>query len=243
MNTAVMGPVRDLSPKARARLAGALFLLTMVLGGIGGSIAARLVVSGDAAATAGNILGQEGLFRLGYAVYLVEMACQVAMTMVFYELLKPVSRSLSLLMAVFSLVGCIIKTLSRLFFFSPFFLLGGAQYLSVFSTEQLQALAYLFLRLNHQAETIAMVFFGLTALVQGYLIFRSGFLPRVFGVLSALGGLGWLTYLYEPLAVRLLTGILAVAILGALSLVVWLLVVGVNEQRWKELAAPPPLRP
>lgn len=236
MTTAVMGRVRDLSPKARARLAGALFLLTMVLGGYAGSIAGRLVVSGDAAATAGNILGQEPLFRLGYAVYLVEMACQVAMTMVFYDLLRPVSRSLSLLSAVFGLVGCIIKTLSRLFFISPFLLLGGSHYLGVFSTEQLQALAYLFLRLNHQAETIAMVFFGFSTLVQGYLIYRSGFLPRIFGVLSVVGGLGWLTYLYEPLAVRLLTGILAVAILGALSLVVWLLVVGVNEQRWRELA-------
>jgi hypothetical protein len=87
---------------------------------------------------------------------------------------------------------------------------------------------------NHQAETIAMVFFGLYALVKGYLVFRSTFLPRVLGVLSALGGLGWLTYLYEPLATRLLPYIMGVGLVGSLATIVWLLACGVNETRWEE---------
>lgn len=235
--TATMGAPADMSPKVKARLVGAFYLVTM-LGGVfaQGFVSDQLVVASDAAATASNILAHEPLFRLGFAIYLIEMACQITMTVLFYDLLKPVSKSISLLAATFGLIGCTIKTVSRLFFFAPLLVLGGAHYLSVFNAEQLQALAFLFLRVNYQAETIAMVFFGFYALLQGYLMFRSGFLPRALGLLSAAGGLGWLTYLYEPLAVRLLPIILAVAALGALSEALWLLVAGVNEQRWKARA-------
>jgi hypothetical protein len=95
---------------------------------------------------------------LAFAVYLIEMACQITMTVLFYHLLKPVSKSASILAATFGLVGCTIKTLSRLFFFAPLLVLGGAHYLSVFDPKQLQALAFLFLRVNYTAETNAMVF-------------------------------------------------------------------------------------
>jgi hypothetical protein len=238
MNTvATMDGIAETSPRAKARIAGAFYLLTILLGIFAQRfVSDRLVVAGDAAATATSILTHEPLFRLGFAVYLIEMACQITMTALFYDLLKPVSRSVSLIAAIFGLVGCVIKTLSRLFFFSPLLVLGGAHYLSVFDTRQLQALALLFLRVNYQAETIAMVFFGFYALLKGYLVFRSTFLPRILGVLSAIGGLGWLTYLYEPIASRLLPYILAAGLVGAASNIIWLLVFGVNEQRWKEQA-------
>src|SRR5204863_128863 len=117
-----------------------------------GFVSGSLVVDGDAAATATNILTHRGLFQLGFAVYLIEMACQIAMTALFYDLLKPSGRSVSLVAAFLGLTGCIIKTLSRLFFIAPLFILVGAHYLSVFSREQLQALALLFLRVNdHEA--------------------------------------------------------------------------------------------
>ncbi len=236
--TASMGRLTDMSPRLKARLAGAFYLVTMVAGVFAQNfVSGRLVTPGDAAATATNILAHESLFRFGFAVYLIEMACQITMTALFYDLLKPVSRSVSLLAAIFSLVGCTIKTLSRLFFFVPLLVLGGGHYLSTFSPGQLQSLSLLFLRVNYQAETIAMVFFGLYALVKGYLVFRSTFLPRLLGVLSAVGGLGWLTYLYEPFAARILPFILAAAFVGALSNAIWLLVYGVNEQRWKEQAS------
>ena len=235
--SATIGALRDMSPKVKARLAGTFYLITM-LGGVfaQGFVSDQLVVASDAAATARNIQTHEPLFRLGFAIYLIEMACQITMTVLFYDLLKPVGKSISLLAATFGLIGCTVKTLSRLFFSAPLLVLGGAPYLSVFSAEQLHALAFLFLRMNYQAETIAMVFFGFYTLLNGYLIYRSGFLPRALGVVSAAGGSFWLTYLYEPLAVRLLPIILAVAALGAFSLVLWLLVVGVNEQRWNERA-------
>jgi hypothetical protein len=210
-------------------------LITVLAGGFAqGFLAGRLIVSGDATATASNILAHEPLYRLAFAIYLVELACQIAMTVLFYDLLKPVSKSASILAATFGLIGCTIKTLSRLFFFVPLLVLRGGHYLSVFDPKQLQALALLFLRVNYTAETIAMVFFGFYALVKGYLVFRSTFLPRVLGVLSAVGGLGWLIYLYEPLALRLQSYIVGAGVIGSFVSVVWLLVYGVNEQRWKE---------
>jgi hypothetical protein len=231
--TTTMARLTELSPKAMARLAGVLFLLTILAGGFAqGYIAGSLIVFGDAAATATNILAHQPLYRLAFAIYLVEMACQIAMTVLFYELLKPVSKSASMLAATFGLVGCTIKTVGRLFFFAPLLVLGGAHYLSVFDPKQLQAMALLSLRVNYAAETIAVVFFGINTVVMGYLLFRSTFLPRWLGVLSVVGGLGWMLYLYEPFARILETYIVGVGVIGALATIVWLLVVGVNEQRW-----------
>ncbi len=196
----------------------------------------RLVVDGDAAATANNILAHTGLFQLGFAVYLIEMACQIAFTALFYDLLKPAGGSVSLLAAFLGLAGCVIKTFSRLFFIAPLFVLGGPRYLSVFSAEQLQALALLFLKVNDRGAAIALVFFGFYALLTSYLIIRSTFLPRILGVLGIFGGLGWLSFLYPPLGYRLFPYIAALGLLGAGSLILWLLVFGVNEQKWKEQA-------
>ncbi len=235
--TATMGRRAEISPKTKARLIGVLFLITMVGGAFAqGFVAGSIIVPGDATATAHNIVTHESLYRLGFAVYLVEMACQIAMTVLFYELLKPASRTASALAAVFGLVGCTIKTLARLFFFAPLLVLGGAHYLKVFDPKQLQALAFFSLRMNYTVETIAMVFFGLNTLVTGYLVFRSTFLPRALGVVSVVGGLGWLIYLYEPLALRLESWIVGTGVLGALATVLWLLVKGVDEQRWKQQA-------
>jgi hypothetical protein len=240
MNASVTAArIRDMSPRVKARLAGGFYLVTLVAGALAqGLIADRLIVPRDAALTATNILAHETLFRLGFAIYLIEMSCQITMTVLMYDLLKPVSKSVSLLAATFGLVGCVIKTLARLFFIAPVIVLGagGAHYLSAFNGNQLQALALLFLRVNYHAETIAMVFFGLYAIVKGYLVMSSTFLPRVLGVLSVLGGLGWLTYLYEPFASRVVSYILIASIGGALTNIVWLLVFSVDEKRWKEQA-------
>ena len=227
----------DMSPKTKARLVGALLLITMVGGGFAqGFIAGNLIVSGDAAATANNIVTHEPLYRLGFAIYLIEMACQIAMTVLLYELLKPVSKTGSALAVVFGLIGCTIKILARLFFFAPVLVLGGAHYLNVFDPKQLEALAFFSLRMNYTVETIAMVFFGLNTLVTGYLVFRSTFLPRALGVVSLVGGLGWLLYLSEPLARRLESWIVGAGVIGALAMVLWFLVKGVDEQRWQEQA-------
>jgi hypothetical protein len=230
--------IADASSRVKARVTGVFYLFTILTGIFAqGFVSGRLVADGDAAATATNILAHRGLFQLGFAVYLIEMACQIAITALFYDLLKPAGRSVSLVAAFLGLSGCVIKTFSRVFFIAPLFVLGGAHYLSVFSAEQLQALALLFLKVNDHGAAIALVFFGFYALLQGYLIIRSTFLPRILGVLSVLGGVGWLSFLYLPLGYRLFPYIAAFGILGAVSLILWLLVMGVNEQRWKEQAS------
>src|SRR5712671_2640281 len=233
----MMERIGQTSPQFEARITGAFYLLTIVTGIFAqGFVSGNLVVDGDAAATATNILMHKSLFQLGFAVYLIEMACQIAITALFYDLLKPAGRSVSLIAAFLGFAGCVIKTFSRLFFIAPLFILGGAHYLSVFSAEQLQALALLFLKVNDHGAAIALVFFGFYAPLTGYLIIRSIFLPRILGVVSVLGGVGWLSFLYLPLGYRLFPYIAALGLLGAGSLILWLLVFGVNEQRWKEQA-------
>ncbi len=238
MSTAVTTErMKEASLRSLARTTGILYLLTIVTGIFSAGYATgKLVVSGDAVATAQNILAHRGLIQLAFAVYLIEMACQVAITALFYNLLKPAGRTISLVAAFLGLTGCVIKTFSRVFFIAPLFILGGAHYLSVFSAEQLKALALLFLKVNDRGAGAALVFFGFYAILTGYLIIRSTFLPRILGVLSVIGGFGWLTFLYPPLGGRLFPFIAIFALLGAALLIVWLLVKGVNEQRWKEQA-------
>lgn len=226
-----------MSPRFLARMTGVFYLLTMAAGIFAqGFVSQRLVVWGNAAATTANILAHARLFRLGFTLYLVEMACQIISTVLFYELLRPAGRTISLLAAFLGLAGCIIKTMSRLFFIAPLWILGGAHYLTVFSAEQLQALSLVFLRINDQGAGIALAFFGFHALLTGYLIVRSAFLPRFLGWWSILAGLGWLTFLYPPLGHRLFFYLAIFGFLGALAIIVWLLVFGVNEQLWNEQA-------
>ncbi len=227
----------DSSPKGKARLAGILYLLTMILGIIAQMvIGGRLIVPGDAAATAANITAHESMYRLALAIYLIEMTCQIILTVLFYELLKPVSKSASLVAAVLGLVGCTVKLIGRLFFAAPLLVLGGAPYLAAITPTDLHTAGLFFLRINYLAETFAMVFFGLHGIVSGYLEYRSTFLPRAIGLLSMIGGLGWLTYLYEPAADKILVVILATAFLGSLVTIAWFLIYGVNEDAWRESA-------
>jgi hypothetical protein len=237
MRTGVITKGIDASPRFKARITGVFYLVTILTGIFAqGFVSGRLVVEGDASATATNILAHRSLFQLGFAVYLIEMACQISMTALLYDLLKPAGKSISLLGAFLGFAGCVIKTFGRVFFITPLVVLGGAHYLSVFSMEQLQALALLFLKVNDRGAAVALVFFGFYALLTGYLILRSTFLPRILGVLSVLAGFGWLSFLYLPLGYRLFPYVAGLGLLGAASLILWLLVFGVDEQRWKEQA-------
>ena len=238
MSTATLaGQTAETSPRLKARITGVFYLLTLLTALFAqGFVSDRLVVDGDAAATAANVVAHKGLFHLAYAVYLIEMASQIAITALFYDLLKPAGRSVSLVAAFLGLAGCVIKTFARVFFIVPVFVLGGAHFLSVFSAEQLQALALLLFKVNDRGAAMSLVFFGFYAILTGYLILKSTFLPKFLGVLSVLGGLGWLTFLYLPLGLRLFLYLALFGLLGAGSLIVWLLVFGVNEERWNEQA-------
>jgi len=229
--------IAETSPRPRARITGVVYLLYFLTAVSGEFFLKGIVVDGDAAATATNILAHPSLFRLGLATGLIATALYIALTALFYGLFKPVNRSLSLLAAFFSLVGCAILAFASLFQLAPLVVLGGSPYLSAFKVEQLRALALMFLELNTQANNICVVFFGFYCLLIGYLIFRSAFLPRILGVLMAFAGLGWLTFLYPPLANHLSPYNLVLGFLAELLLMLWLLVKGVDVQRWKEQAS------
>lgn len=226
-----------MSPKTLARTTG-VFYLVVLLGGIvaQGLIANGLVVPRDAVATATNILSHSRLYAFGYTVFLIEMAAQVAMTTLFYVLLRPIDRTAALLWLVFGLVGATIKTVARAFYYAPLLVLGGAGYLTVFDASQLQALSLLLVKINNQIANMALVFLGISTFFQGYLIVKSTFLPRFLGVVTLISGLGWLTYLYPALGSALFYYLVVFAMLGLLLTSGWLLVRGVDEQRWREQA-------
>ena len=125
---------------------------------------------------------------------MLEMVAQVAVSALFYDLLKPVNRSLARISAIIGLTGCGIKTMARLFYYAPLILLGGASYLSAIQPAQLEALSLAFIKINNQGAAIALIFFGFETLLRGWLLFKSGFLPRFLGVLVH-GRRPWLAHL------------------------------------------------
>jgi len=218
-------------------MGGFCWLMTFITSAFAMSIGTRLIVARDPAATAVNLLANEALFQSSTAALLISGAFYIGATLFVYEVLKPVNRSLSLLAAFFGLVGCAIGAVACLFDVVPFIVLKGGHFASVFTAEQLQALTLMFLNVRVQANNIGLVFFGLHCLGVGYLILRSTFLPRIIGALMVVAGLGWLTFLSPPLANSLAPFNMMPGAIGELSLTLWLLVKGVNVQRWNEQAS------
>jgi hypothetical protein len=230
--------IAEASPRFKARMAGVSYLLGSLMSVFGQMVVlGMLVVPGSAPATAANILSHESLLRLGFVASLITVPFHLIWAVLFYGLFKPVNRSVSLLAGFVMLMGCAMWALSSLFHLAPLVVLQGKSSFSAFAPEQSEALALMLLRLNAQAYDVGLVFFGFWCVLIGYLIFKSTFLPRIIGVLEMLAGVGYLTLLWQPLAHYLYPYNLALAGPGEISLMLWLLVVGVNEQRWKEQAS------
>lgn len=234
-------PMAETSPSTRGRSLAALCVFALIAGVTAqGFIGDRLVVLDDAARTAANILANQSLYRLGFTIFILEMIAQVGVSAVCYDLLKPVNRSVARLSAIMGLTGCGIKTFARLFYYAPLILLGGAPYLSAIQPAQLEALSLAFIKLNNQGVNIGLIFFGFEMLLRGWLVFKSGFLPRFLGVLWIVSGLGWLTYLWPPLVSQTLIGIALFgffAVAGVIATSGWLLIRGVDEVKWRARAA------
>jgi hypothetical protein len=230
--------IAETSPSTRGRILAALYLF-VIIAGITAQlfISDSLVVRNDAATTAANILANKSLYRLAFTIFMLEMAAQVAVSVLFYDLLKPVNRSVARLSAIFGLTASGIKTMARVFFYAPLIVLSGAPYLSVIEPSQLEALAFVFLRINSQGAAIALIFFGFETLLRGWLLFNSGFLPRFLGVFSMIGGLGWLTFLWPPLGSQAFMAVALFAIVGVIATTGWLFIRGVDDVKWRERAA------
>src|SRR3984957_17438356 len=166
----------EFSPQRYARIGGALYLVIIVLGAFAeGFVSSKLVVPGDAATTAHNILASPELWRLSVAGDLIVALCAVPLLWIEYLLLRPVSKHLVLLAVLFNLVSLAVEAISKLFLLVVMPTLGNADYARGFDAQQLQILANLALRSHDIAFNIALIFFAFTCLVNGYLIFRSGF--------------------------------------------------------------------
>jgi hypothetical protein len=231
------------SPKVIARIAGWLYLV-VIAGGIFEELFVRsaLIVRGDAAATATNILAHEMLYRFGFAAAILTLLINVPLTLIFYDLFQVVNRRLARHMVFFAVLGTAVQAVNLLAHFAPLVLLKGAPYLGAFDVEQLQALAYASLRLQSTGYDIALAFFAFYCLTAGYLIFKSTFLPRLLGALLALGGLCYVTnsfagFLFPGFRAALLPTILVPSGVAELSLSLWLIVAGVNLSRWEKKAS------
>ena len=220
-----------------ARAAGVLLLLTMFAGFFGEAyVPGRIIASGDAAATARHVVAMNGLFRLGFATYLVEAACDIALALLFYVLLAPVHRHLSLLAAFFGLVSTAVFAGGELFYFAPSLLTGDAAYLKSFTPAQLDALTHLSLRLYTLASGIFMVFYGVATLIRGVLIYRSRYLPRALGALVVIAGAGFIVndFLVVLAPAYASDFLLLPMLVSVLALTGWMLVKGVDVQTWPD---------
>lgn len=230
------------SVQTYARIAGVLFLLSIVAGGFGEFyVPSKLIVSGDAASTAKNIVTFDLLFRVGFAAYLVEAMCDITLTMILYVLLRPVRKDLALLAAFFRLVNTTLFGVAEFFYFAAPLILGGGDYLKTFSPDQLNTLALLSLNLYRSGGGLFIVFSGVAYILLGYLIFRSGYFPRFLGALLALGGVGFMTsnFLLVLAPAYASSFFLLPAIIAGLPLTLWLLVRGVDVPKWREKSANP----
>ncbi len=231
------------SPQTYARIGGVLYLIIIVAGILGEIfIRGRIIVSGDAAATASNIMASQSLWRIGIAGDLLMHVCDVPLMLIFYVLLRPVNRNLALLVVLFNLMQSAVLVANKLNLLMPLFLLGSADYLKAVDPHQRQALAYVFLKAHDYGFGIGLIFFSFVCLVLGYLIFKSGYLPRTLGVLMQIAGLCYLInsfalILAPTFATRLFPVILLPPLIAEASLCLWLLVKGVNVPRWEERAS------
>lgn len=235
-------PTYEASPQIYARLGGILYLVIIVAGALDELfIRGKLVVSGDAAATASNILASQSLWRLGIVGDLAMHLCDVFVMWALYILLRPVNRNLALLNLLLNLIQTAVLVANKSTLLLPLLLLGDASYLKSFDPAQLQAWSYLAIRLHEHGFGIGLIFFGGVCLVEGYLIRKSRYLPWLIGLLMQIAGACYLInsvalLLVPMIAAKLFPAILMPCLIAELSFALWLIVKGVNMDEWKRHA-------
>ena len=224
------------SIQQQARTAGLLYVVLALIAPIGLMyVPGKLIVSGNATATADNIRASEGLLRIGIASELIHQAVAVFLVLALYRLFKPVNDMLAKQMLILgSLVSVPIMFVNSLNHIAALILVSGANFLSVFEKPQLDALAYLFVRLHSEGITVASIFWGLWLFPFGMLVIRSGFIPRVLGYLLMIAGVGYLSSAFATLVLPQyapLVNKLALPLeFGELPIIVWLLIWGAKPR-------------
>ena len=242
ISTKGKGESKMKSFQRNARLAGVLYLIITVAAIFAHIyLPSNIIVPDDATATANNIIASESLFRIGsVGGELVILLSEVILAVLLYVLLKPVNKTLSLLAAVSRLAMTTIHGLNLLNYFFVFLLLSGAGYLSVFETSQLHALVMVFLEAHSYGFTIGIAFLTLHVLILGYLIFKSGYFPKVLGILFIAAGIGYVIDSFALLLSSSYTttpGIIAATIsIAEIAFPLWLLIKGVNIKKLDESA-------
>lgn len=230
----------EASPQIYARVGGAMYLIIIALGIFGQVfVRDRIVVSGDSVATAANLGSMETLWRMGIAAEFISLICAIILAMVYFALLKPVHKELNLLSALFRMISIAVEAAAALYLVSALFPLGKSAALKAFSAEQLGALVGMAIRSHANGYSLALLFTGCTFLIHGYLVFKSGYLPRVLGILIQIAGVGYLAnsfalILLPAIAGQVFLAIILPVIVAETSLSIWLLVKGVNLQKWNE---------
>ena len=230
-----------MNPNKTARFAGFLYLILMICGMFSYMfVNSRLIVPGDTATTINNIMASKSLYVSGIISWLISETAFVLLVYVLYKLLKPVNKNHALLMVMFVLVAVPISFINELNKFAALLLLSGADYLTAFTANQLHALVPLFLDLNEYGIHINSMFFGLWLLPLGYLVFKSGYIPRILGILLMIGWLGYMleffTFFLLPDFNAAIESVFMITGIGEFLLVLWLLVKGVNVKQWEKRA-------
>lgn len=229
-----------ISIKTAARIGGILYLI-IIFAGIFSEIFVRskLIVAGNATATANNIIGSQLLWRMGIASDLIMHICDVPLVLILYILLKPVNKNLALLAMLFTLIQTTVMVAFKLNLFMSLFLLSDADYLKALEPHQLHALSYTFIKSDAYGFGFGLLFFGFSCLIIGYLIIKSGYFPKIIGVLMQIGGLCYITnsfamILAPKFADMLFPAILIPVFIAEMSLCLWLILKGVNIIKWEK---------
>lgn len=222
-----------------ARMAGFLYLIYMLVEILADVVVrSPLIVLGDAAATAGNIVAHEGQFRIGLVGDLLAGVLFFLAAWALYALLKPVNKNLALLFLLLNLGGVAVRFAIDLNYVAALLLSSGADYLKVLQTDQLQALAMAFLYLQKNGYWFSQIFFGAWLFPLGYLVFKSGFLPRILGLVLMASCVTWTTtallyLLYAPGYTAITSISFPLGLLAEGGLTLWLLIKGADERARK----------
>ena len=231
-----MTTTEKMNPNKTARMAGFLYIILAPLGLFG----MNPFDPADAATRANNIMATESSFRFGIVSALLTQIVNIFVVLLLYKLLKPVNKNHAVLMVIFLLAGVPIAMLNQLNQFAALLLVSGADYLTVLTADQLHALAPLFLDLHEHGLSIASIFWGLWLFPMGYLVFKSGYIPKILGVLLIIGGFGYLidsfTFFLFPNFIVTIRQFTDIMWLGELLLALWLLIKGVNVEQWEKRA-------